>query len=136
MVAVALVLLRGRNPAGLIAGVVLSLPLYVGFSAAMAKLGYQRKTLSEMRTARTASAGTRATVVGRRHVPSRPTKRTVGPSRAAPRAQGSDAGRSADVSRLRRLERRGRSGLRRVGCRAGGPADAPVELVYGGSQVG
>ncbi len=60
MMAIALVLLRGRNPAGLIAGVVLSLPLYVGFSAAMAKLGYQRKTLSEMRTPRagTSSAGT------------------------------------------------------------------------------
>jgi hypothetical protein len=81
MMAIALVLLRGRNPAGLIAGVVLSLPLYVGFSAAMAKFGYQRKTLSEMRTPRasTSSAGTSsgnadATTTGRG--PVKPTKRT------------------------------------------------------------
>ena len=82
MMAIALVLLRGRNPAGLIAGVVLSLPLYVGFSAAMAKLGYQRKTLSEMRTPRagTSSAGTSssgtssAAAAGRAQV--KPTKRT------------------------------------------------------------
>ena len=80
MVAVALVLLRGRNPAGLIAGVALSLPLYVGFSAVMAKFGYQRKTLSEMRTPRasssaSSSSGTAdATTAGRAQV--KPTKRT------------------------------------------------------------
>ena len=81
MMAIALVLLRGRNPAGLIAGVVLSLPLYVGFSAAMAKFGYQRKTLSEMRTPRagtssagTSSSGTSSGTAGRTQV--KPTKRT------------------------------------------------------------
>jgi len=79
MMAIALVLLRGRNPAGLIAGVVLSLPLYVGFSAAMAKLGYQRKTLSEMRTPRASSASTSSgtsspAAAGRAQV--KPTKRT------------------------------------------------------------
>ncbi len=52
MLAVVLLVLRGRNPAGLIAGVVISLPLYVGLSAVMAKFGYQRKTLAEMRTPR------------------------------------------------------------------------------------
>ena len=81
MMAIALVLLRGRNPAGLIAGVVLSLPLYVGFSAAMAKFGYQRKTLSEMRTPRagtssasTSSGTSSAAAAGRAQV--KPTKRT------------------------------------------------------------
>ena len=79
MMAIALVLLRGRNPAGLIAGVVLSLPLYVGFSAAMAKLGYQRKTLSEMRTPRASSSastspGTSSAAATRAQV--KPTKRT------------------------------------------------------------
>jgi hypothetical protein len=79
MMAIALVLLRGRNPAGLIAGVVLSLPLYVGFSAAMAKLGYQRKTLSEMRTPRASSSAstspsTSSAAATRAQV--KPTKRT------------------------------------------------------------
>ena len=81
MMAIALVLLRGRNPAGLIAGVVLSLPLYVGFSAAMAKLGYQRKTLSEMRTPRaSSSASSASTSSGTSSAAARaqvkPTKRT------------------------------------------------------------
>ena len=81
MMAIALVLLRGRNPAGLIAGVVLSLPLYVGFSAAMAKLGYQRKTLSEMRTPRAGRRPPARRRPARRRPPPRraqvkPTKRT------------------------------------------------------------
>jgi hypothetical protein len=78
MLAVVLVLFRGRNPAGLIAGVLVSLPLYVGLSAVMAKFGYQRKTLAEMRTPRAASSTTsRSSDDGpAARPPVKPTKRT------------------------------------------------------------
>lgn len=84
MAAVVLVLLRDRNPSGLLLGVAVSLPLYVGLSAVMAKLGYQRKTLAELRTpraARTGSSTPRQTNAGSAATTSsrpapRPTKRT------------------------------------------------------------
>ena len=72
MMAIALVCRAVRNPAGLIAGVALVAAAGVGFSAAMAKLGDQRKTLSEMRTPRAkkrALARSSGSVVGRRAVP-------------------------------------------------------------------
>lgn len=40
------------NPLGLIAGVLASGPLYLVVGAVLAKFGYQRKTLKEMRTPR------------------------------------------------------------------------------------
>jgi hypothetical protein len=39
---------------GLLVGLVVSLPLWIGFSYVLAKLGYQRKTLREARAARQA----------------------------------------------------------------------------------
>ena len=80
MLAVVLVVLRGRNPAGLIAGIVISLPLYVGLSAVMAKFGYQRKTLAEMRTPRASSSSgsssSSSATAGKARPRPAPTKRT------------------------------------------------------------
>lgn len=83
MAAVFLVFLRGStNVVGLLLGLLASLPLYLGMSAAMAKLGYQRKTLAELRTPR-ASATTNVnggpTGAGGRPKPA-PTRRTSGGS--------------------------------------------------------
>ncbi len=44
------------NPAGAIAGVLVSGPMYLGLGWVLAKIGYQRKTMKEMRTGQ-ASAG-------------------------------------------------------------------------------
>lgn len=38
------------NPFGAIAGVLISGPMYLGLGWVLAKIGYQRKTLKEMRT--------------------------------------------------------------------------------------
>lgn len=39
------------NPAGAIAGVLVSGPMYLGLGWVLAKIGYQRKTMKEMRSA-------------------------------------------------------------------------------------
>lgn len=39
------------NPAGAVAGVLVSGPMYLGLGWVLAKIGYQRKTMKEMRTA-------------------------------------------------------------------------------------
>lgn len=44
------------NPAGAVAGVLVSGPMYLGLGWVLAKIGYQRKTMKEMRAAQ-ASAG-------------------------------------------------------------------------------
>jgi hypothetical protein len=49
-----LVLRDSTNPFGLVVGLVVSLPLYIGLSYVLAKFGYQRKTLAELRTRRAA----------------------------------------------------------------------------------
>lgn len=56
MSAVFLGFFRGDNVQGAIAGVLISGPLYLGFGAVMAKFGYQRTRLKDIR----ASAGKRA----------------------------------------------------------------------------
>ena len=57
MTAVFLVFFRGDNVLGAIAGVLISGPLYLAFGAAMAKFGYQRTRLKDVRGAAKASAG-------------------------------------------------------------------------------
>lgn len=52
MAAVFLIFFRGSNVTGAIAGVLVSGPLYLGLGAVLAKFGYQRKSLKEMRTPR------------------------------------------------------------------------------------
>ncbi|MFV0309718.1 MAG: hypothetical protein ACK5OX_18465 [Desertimonas sp.] len=50
------ILTQGRDYGSLLIGLVAAGPIYVGLGAVMAKFGYQRKTLAELRTPR-ASAG-------------------------------------------------------------------------------
>lgn len=49
MTAVFLLVLNNGNPAGAIAGVLVSGPLYLGLGWVLAKLGYQRKSLKDLR---------------------------------------------------------------------------------------
>lgn len=50
MTAVLLVFLRSSSVIGVIAGLLISGPLYLAFGYLMAKFGYQRKTLKQLRT--------------------------------------------------------------------------------------
>ena len=50
------------NLSGVLIGLAVSFPLWIGFSWVLAKFGYQRKTLAELRTAR-ASAGPKSAAV-------------------------------------------------------------------------
>ena len=56
MSVVFLFLFNDENPVGAIAGVLVSGPMYLGLGWVLAKIGYQRKTMKEMRAAQ-ASAG-------------------------------------------------------------------------------
>ncbi len=51
MTAIFLLFFRGDNVLGAIAGVLISGPLYLGFGAVMAKFGYQRARLKDVRNA-------------------------------------------------------------------------------------
>lgn len=89
MVAVFLVFFRGDNVVGAIAGVLISGPLYLGFGAVLAKFGYTRKRLKDLRAeskqppekpgraATTATSGDNASPDGPREKPA-PTRRTSG----------------------------------------------------------
>ncbi len=57
MTAVFVVFFRGDNVLGAIAGVLISGPLYLAFGAVMAKFGYQRTRLKDVRSAAKASGG-------------------------------------------------------------------------------
>ena len=81
-----LVLFRDQNVVGLIGGVLASGPLYLGLGYVLAKLGYQRKTLKEMRTPR-AGVSTPETLTEDSRGRPAPTRRTTtGPSNR-PRAK-------------------------------------------------
>lgn len=59
MAAIFLLVLRdSTSPGGLFIGLAASLPLYIGLSWVLAKFGYQRKTLAELRTPRASPVGT------------------------------------------------------------------------------
>jgi hypothetical protein len=77
MVAVFLVFFRDANLIGAITGILVSGPLYLGLGAVLAKFGYQRKSLKEMRTPR-ADAPTSATDERPARQAPAPTKRTSG----------------------------------------------------------
>lgn len=75
------------NLGGVLIGLGVSFPLWIGFSYVLAKFGYQRKSLAELRTARAAATPKNAVETA---APSRPkpapTKRTsTGPNRAGKR---------------------------------------------------
>jgi hypothetical protein len=61
MSAVFLIFFRGDNVLGAIAGVLISGPLYLAFGAAMAKFGYQRTRLKDVRRASKQDADTSGT---------------------------------------------------------------------------
>jgi hypothetical protein len=91
MVVVFALLLRGdAGMWGIIGGLLASGPLYLGLGYVLAKFGYQRKTLAEMRTPRAAPAGSTATAddePGARPRPA-PTRRTsTGPNRPSAKAK-------------------------------------------------
>lgn len=84
VVMVVFLLIFGQLDVGVLAGVLVSGPLFVLLGAALAKLGYQRKTLKELRSEaaarqseRTASTGRAAASTAPRSRPA-PTKRTSG----------------------------------------------------------
>ena len=87
MVVVLLIVSRDRLSPGIFAGLFVSGPVFVLFGAALAKLGYQRKTLKDLRAetaARTTEQAAERAASGRGGAtsPSRPrpapTKRTSG----------------------------------------------------------
>lgn len=81
MTAVFVIFFRGDNVIGAIAGVLISGPLYLAFGAVMAKFGYQRQRLKDIRAqSREAAASTpdtRGDSVPGRAKPA-PTSRTAG----------------------------------------------------------
>ncbi len=93
MSAIFLLLFRGSNTIGAIGGVLVSGPLYLAFGYVLAKFGYQRKTMAELRAARESGAGGRSTSTSADDPagttrPKRPppTRRTsTGPNRPAKR---------------------------------------------------
>jgi hypothetical protein len=80
MAVILVVLFRdGGRLVPILGGLLVSLPLYLAFGAVLAKFGYQRKTLADLKTPRAAPRGTTAEPAGRTKPP--PTRRTsTGPS--------------------------------------------------------
>ena len=81
MTVVFMVIFNDGNTIGAIAGVLVSGPLYLGFGWLLAKFGYQRKTLKEMRTPQAASSSTSSSGDDNEPGPRRPvapTSRTAG----------------------------------------------------------
>lgn len=81
MTAVFVIFFRGDNVIGAIAGVLISGPLYLAFGAVLAKFGYQRQRLKDIRAESRAKAGagdeaTETASAGRPKPP--PTSRTGG----------------------------------------------------------
>ena len=77
MAVVLLIITRGNDTVPLLIGLVAALPLYVGLGALMAKLGYQRKSLAELRTPRATSTGSAApSPTGTERPRPAPTRRT------------------------------------------------------------
>jgi hypothetical protein len=81
MTAVFVIFFRGDNIVGAIAGVLISGPLYLAFGAVMAKFGYQRQRLKDVRAQSRANASsstdTPVEATSARPKPA-PTSRTAG----------------------------------------------------------
>ena len=80
MSAVFVIFFRGDNVIGAIAGVLISGPIYLAFGAVMAKFGYQRQRLKDVRAASRDEAGSTtspASDTSSRSKPA-PTSRTAG----------------------------------------------------------
>ena len=84
MAAIFLIFFLDGNLVGAFAGLLVSGPLYLVFGFVLAKFGYQRKTLKQVRAARAGGAGDTAKPVvtgGPRQRPA-PTRRTAGGGRS------------------------------------------------------
>jgi hypothetical protein len=66
MVVVLIVFFRDQSLIGVIAGLLVSGPLYLGFGFVLAKFGYQRKTWRELRSESTERGRTKASRSSRR----------------------------------------------------------------------
>jgi hypothetical protein len=80
MSAVFVIFFRGGNVVGAVAGVLISGPLYVGLGAVMAKFGYQRQRLKDVRPKDASAvneAGDTSSAPAAREKPA-PTSRTAG----------------------------------------------------------
>jgi len=82
MTVVFLLFFRGGNLIGIIGGLLASGPLYLAFGYGLAKFGYQRKTLADLRTPRAAPAGTSSSPVAESRPA--PTRRTSGGTNRRP----------------------------------------------------
>ncbi len=83
MSAIFLIFFRGDNVLGAVAGVLISGPLYLGFGAIMAKFGYQRTRLRDVRgaakkTLDSSSEPTPTSTSDARRAKPAPTSRTAG----------------------------------------------------------
>jgi len=67
----------GSGFGAILVGVAASLPLYLGLGVVLAKFGYQRRSLADMRTPRASNATTDSSPSGTRPKPA-PTRRTAG----------------------------------------------------------
>jgi hypothetical protein len=76
-------LMRGDSEGfgGAIVGVLVSLPLYLGLGFVLAKFGYHRRTLAEMRTPRAAATPASGDVTTAARPRPAPTRRTAGSGR-------------------------------------------------------
>jgi hypothetical protein len=94
MAGVFLIFLRDNVSAGSVAGLAASFPMYLIFGAVLAKMGYQRKTLSDLRretpartprSSRQSSSSTNAsTSQSTRSRPAPTSRTTTGPSQFRP----------------------------------------------------
>lgn len=84
MVLVFVVFLRDTVTGGSVLGLAASFPMYLGFGYVLAKFGYQRKTLKDMRAPSPAKSAPETASPGSRDRPA-PTRRTsTGPSQHRP----------------------------------------------------
>ncbi len=99
MAIVFLIFMRDNSLAGIMLGLLVSGPLYIAFGAVLAKFGYTRKTMKQLRTdtpdQSTTATSTSAAIDGPKPKAA-PTKRT----------SGSTAGRPANKSGAQRSKRR------------------------------
>ena len=97
MSAVFVIFFRGDNVLGAIAGVLISGPLYLVFGATLAKFGYQRQRLKDLRT-RSAPAGSSETAGGSSDTGSSAAQR----ARPAPTSRTSGGGNRPKASSKRK----------------------------------
>ncbi len=82
MTVIFLLFFRSGNLIGIIGGLLASGPLYLGFGYLLAKFGYQRKTLKELRTPQAAAGRQSSSSVADDRPKPAPTRRTsAGPNR-------------------------------------------------------